>query len=39
MSDSDTDMNKPKGQKAKAQLIKVATSLFAETGKPAYWMI
>lgn len=32
MSNSDTDMNKPKGQNAKALLIKVATSLFAEKG-------
>jgi TetR/AcrR family transcriptional regulator len=32
LSNSDTDMNKPKGQKAKALLIKIATSLFAEKG-------
>ena len=32
MSNSNTDMNKPKGQKAKALLIKIATSLFAEKG-------
>jgi TetR/AcrR family transcriptional regulator len=32
LSNSDTDMNKPKGQNAKALLIKVATSLFAEKG-------
>jgi TetR/AcrR family transcriptional regulator len=32
LSNSNTDMNKPKGQKAKALLIKIATSLFAEKG-------
>jgi TetR/AcrR family transcriptional regulator len=32
LSKSDTDMNRPKEQKAKALLIKVATSLFAEKG-------
>lgn len=32
MSNNDSNMNEPKGQNAKALLIKVATSLFAEKG-------